>query len=121
MYGDMQVSSARAPGATPSASHAASCQAERVRRVRMGASLPARPEVPVDGIGFQITVDALVAMRVEVREELLANRRRRLDAHELRPEALDVEAGQRGRLGLLDVHREEVDLLDAAVVEHFVQ
>ena len=74
-------------------------------------------EVPVDRVVLAVAVDAPVAVRVEVGLDLRLDALHRLDADELRAEALDVEAGQRGGLGFLDVHREQVELLHLVVVE----
>src|SRR5829696_6525846 len=54
-------------------------------------------EVEIVDIGPQILPDDRVVMTREVVEYLLSDLRMRLDAHQLRAETFDIEAGQRLR------------------------
>jgi hypothetical protein len=80
-----------------------------------------RSEVPVHRVVGLVPLDLLVAVRLEIGANRLLGHRGRLDADELRRKAFDVEARKGGRLGPLDVHREEVDLLDSVLLEQLVE
>src|SRR5262249_27916547 len=60
-------------------------------------------------------------MAVKVVENSLPHRLVRLDADERGTKALDVKAGERLRLGQLDVHRHEIYLLDLLARQEIVQ
>jgi hypothetical protein len=68
-----------------------------------------------------VLFDPFLPVALEVFEDRVAGGGTDLDTDEFRSEALDVEAGQGARLGPLDVHREEVDLGDAEVVQQIVE
>jgi hypothetical protein len=80
-----------------------------------------RREVQVPDVGAQVAADDDVAVPGEVVEQGLPDFRVRLDAHERRPESLDVETRQRLRLPELDVHVEEVDAFDAFGGQQVIQ
>jgi Ni/Fe-hydrogenase subunit HybB-like protein len=77
--------------------------------------------VEVGRVAGDVAIEPLVGVGGEVLVELGAVGGPGLDAAQLGPEAVDVEPGQRLELGAIDVHRQQVEALDADVVEELAE